>query len=161
MSKSISVPRQSLSLEVIRSLHIVAHQTDELFDAILRTKFNLTLARFRILMPLIEFGGITQAEIARFNFQTEASIARQVHFLMQDGYVKRVQDKTDGRKFLLTVTPKTGNLLHTIKQTLATEIDALYRDHITRVELTALLALTKKLRTAGESRGGTSFPCSN
>ncbi len=161
MSKSISVPRQSLSLEVIRSLHIVAHQTDELFDAILRTKFNLTLARFRILMPLIEFGGITQAEIARFNFQTEASIARQVHFLVQDGYIKRVQDKTDGRKFLLSVTPKTESLLHTIKYALAEEIDGLYRENISRSELGTLLELTKKLRTAGESRGGILFPCGN
>lgn len=159
MSSSDLNSRQSLSLEVIRSLHIVAHQTDELFDAMLRTKFNLTLARFRILLPLIEFGAITQAEIARFNFQTEASIARQVHFLVKDGYIKRVQDKTDGRKYLLTVTPKTENLLHIIKRALAEEIDTLYRESISTSELTTLFALTKKLRAAGEAQSGVSFPC--
>ncbi len=147
------------ALEVIRALHIVAHQTDELFDTILRTKFNLTLARFRILMPLIEIGSVTQADIARFNFQTEASIARQVQFLVEDGYIKRVPDKTDGRKFILTFTPKTVVLLETIKNSLAEEIEALYRDHLSPAELATLLTLTNKLRVAGEKHSKISFTC--
>jgi DNA-binding MarR family transcriptional regulator len=149
----------SRALEVIRSLHIVAHQTDELFDTILRTKFNLTLARFRILLPLIEMGSVTQADIARFNFQTEASIARQVHFLVEDGYIKRVPDKTDGRKFILTFTPKTVALLETIKHSLSAEIETLYHDHLSAAELATLLTLTNKLRVAGEKHSKVSFKC--
>lgn len=159
MTKSTSPQTPLRALEVIRSLHIVAHQTDELFDSILRTKFNLTLARFRILMPLIEIGAVTQAEIARFNFQTEASIARQVHFLVADGYIKRVPDKLDGRKFMLTFTPKTVTLLHTIKDALADEIEALYRPHLTASELATLLTLINKLRTAGETHTSVAFKC--
>jgi DNA-binding MarR family transcriptional regulator len=149
----------SQSLEVIRALHIVAHQTDEMFDAMLRAKFNLTLARFRILMPLIEIGSITQAEIARFNFQTEASIARQVQFLVSDGYIKRMPDTTDGRKKLLTFTPKTVTLLKTIKATLAGEVEALYQNELTPTELKTLLVLINKLRVAGEKHTAVVFSC--
>lgn len=138
---------------IIRMLHIIGHQTDEIFDAILRTNYGLTLARFRILMPLIELGPQTQASIARFHFLTEASIARQVRLLVADGYLKRTPDQTDGRKFVLMLTKKTEALLPQIKNHVAKEFERLCVD-FTPAELEQLSKLLIQLQVAGVTYSG-------
>lgn len=154
--KSLSPVLDTMS--VIRVLHIIAHQTDEIFDTILRNNFGLTLARFRILLPLIEIGPLTQADIARFNFLTEASVARQVRMLHEEGFVKRVCDKTDARKFTLTLTKKTEALLPKIKAELNTEIETVYQG-LSLEELQTLQTLLSKLRTLGTAYSGSQFIC--
>ena len=154
--KKAAVTPQAFS--IVRTLHIIAHQTDEIFDALLRTEFKLTLARFRIMLPLVEIGPMTQADIARFHFLTEASIARQVKLLVDDGFLRRLPDCTDGRKFVLTFTKKTETLLPTIKARLSTEIDTIYSD-LSPTELISIEALLHKLRTLGSAYTSGDFVC--
>jgi DNA-binding MarR family transcriptional regulator len=133
---------------IIRMLHIISHQADEVFDKLLCDEFGLTFARFRILVPLIEIGPQTQADVARFNFLTEASIARQIKLLENEGFVKRVPDKTDGRKFLLTYTKKTEALLPRIKSRLRAEMEVMYQDFSPK-ERELIHGLLIRLRAAG------------
>jgi DNA-binding MarR family transcriptional regulator len=147
---------QANTLDMVRLVHIIAHQTDEIFDHLLRTEFNLTVARFRILMPLIEVGPMTQADVARFYFLTEASIARQVRLLVADGYLKRIPDQADGRKFTLTFTAKTEALLPQIKKRLGEEMARVYHT-LTKAELEFLTQVLTKLKLLGAAETTTSF----
>lgn len=139
---------QPHTFDVIRSLHIIAHQTDEIFDSLLRAEFGLTLARFRVLMPLIELGQITQAEVARFHFITEASAARQVRLLMKEGYLKRVPDPRDGRKFILTLTAKSTALLPNIHRRLGVVLSEVYAS-VSPAEITMLKKTLAKVQSLG------------
>jgi DNA-binding MarR family transcriptional regulator len=141
---------QPNTFDVIRSLHIIAHQTDEIFDSLLRTEFGLTLARFRVLMPLIELGQVTQAEVARFHFITEASAARQVRLLMKEGYLKRVPDPRDGRKFILTLTSKSTALLPNVHRRLGEVLGEVYAS-VQSSEIASLKATLAKIQLLGSA----------
>ena len=145
-------------LEVIRTLHIIAHQTDEIFDRLLRTEFKLTVSRFRILLPLIEMGPATQAEVARFNLVTEASIGRQVRLLVEEGFIKRVPSKTDARKLTLILSKKTEQLLPRIKDRLRTEIETVYGG-LSVEEFAGLSAILGKLYRLGTAYTSESQTC--
>ena len=145
-------------LEVIRTLHIIAHQTDEIFDRLLRTEFKLTVSRFRILLPLIEMGPATQAEVARFNLVTEASIGRQVRLLVEEGFIKRVPSKTDARKLTLILSKKTEQLLPRIKDRLRTEIETVYGG-LSVEEFAGLSAILGKLYRLGTVHTSGSQTC--
>ncbi len=144
MKKSID------SLTTIRTLHIIGHQIDSIFDRLLQAEFGLTLSRFRILLPLIELGPATQSDVARFNFVTEASIGRQVRLLAEAGYLKQVPCKVDARKCYLTLTKKTELLLPKIMQSLSEEMSVLYGD-VTAAEFAALDILLGKLLKLGSA----------
>ena len=116
------------AFSTIRTLQIIGHQIDVVFDRLLQAEFDLTLSRFRILLPLIELGPATQSEVARFNLVTEASIARQVRLLDEAGYLKLVPCKTDARKCYLILTKKTEQLVPHITKRLGEELMHMYSD---------------------------------
>jgi DNA-binding MarR family transcriptional regulator len=138
------------AFSTMRSLHIIGHQIDVVFDRLLQSEFDLTLSRFRILLPLIELGPSTQSEVARFNLVTEASIARQVRLLDEAGYLKLVPCKTDARKCYLTLTKKTEQLVPHITKRLSEEITHMYSD-FSPSEFTTLATLLNRLLTLGTS----------
>jgi DNA-binding MarR family transcriptional regulator len=144
MSKSID------PLITIRTLHIIGHQIDSIFDRLLQDEFGFTLSRFRILLPLIELGPSTQSDVARFNLVTEASIARQVRLLAEAGYVKQVPCKVDARKCYLTLTKKTEQLVPKIMSRLSEEMTLLYGG-VSPTEFATLNTLLGKLRTLGNT----------
>lgn len=135
-------------LNTMRTLHIIRHQLDVIFDRVLQDEFGLTLARFRILTPLIEFGPITQSEVARFNLVTEASIGRQVRLLIETGYVERAPSDCDARKYNLMLTAKTKKLLEHITARVQTELTKVYGE-VTAAEFVTLSALLTKLQALG------------
>ena len=146
-------------LATIRSLHIIGHQIDVIFDRLLTAEFGLTLSRFRILLPLIELGPSTQSTVAKFNLITEASIGRQVRLLVDAGYVEQVPCTIDARKCYLTLTKKTEALLPRIMARLSEELNALYGD-VTDTEFATLDTLLGKLRALGSPHHVTAIICS-
>jgi len=140
--------------ETIRSLHIIGHQIDVIFDRLLQAEFGMTLSRFRILLPLIELGPSTQSAVAKFNFVTEASIGRQVRLLVETGYVKQVPCKVDARKCYLTLTKKTEQLVPKIMTRLSEEIAVLYGE-VSPTEFAALDTLLGKLLSLGSAATST------
>jgi DNA-binding MarR family transcriptional regulator len=152
MSKTID------PLTTIRTLHIIGHQIDSIFDRLLQTEFGLTLSRFRILLPLIELGPSTQSDVARFNLVTEASIGRQVRLLAEAGYLKQVPCKIDARKCYLTLTKKTELLLPKIMSRLSEEVGVLYGE-VSAAEFSTLDSLLGKLRTLGTTETAASVIC--
>lgn len=149
-------------LSTIRSLHIIGHQIDVIFDRLLTAEFGMTLSRFRILLPLIELGPSTQSTVAKFNFVTEASIGRQVRLLVDTGYVKQIPCKIDARKYYLTLTKKTEQLVPKIMTRLSEEIADLYGE-VSPVEFTELDTLLAKLLALGSVTTGTTHnvTCTN
>ena len=148
------------ALGTIRSLHIIGHQIDVIFDRLLQTEFGLTLSRFRILLPLIELGPSTQSTVAKFNLVTEASIGRQVRLLAEAGYLKQVPCKVDARKYYLTLTKKTEQLVPKIMARLREEIAVLYSD-VSPAEFATLDTLLGKLLTLGTTNTTDSVICTN
>ena len=147
------------SLTTIRTLHIIGHQIDSVFDHLLQAEFGLTLSRFRILLPLVELGPSTQSVVARFNLVTEASIGRQVRLLVETGYLKQVPCKVDARKWYLTLTQKTEQLLPLITSRLSEEINVLYGS-VSAAEFATLDSLLDKLRTLGAQHAHNTSLCS-
>ena len=135
-------------LSTMRTLHIIGHQVDSIFDRLLEAEFALTLSRFRILLPLIELGSSTQSEIARFNLVTEASIARQVRLLVEAGYIKQVPCKVDARKCYLNLTKKTEQLVPRIMARLNEELVSVY-GAVPAADVAQLDTLLGTLRTLG------------
>lgn len=149
---------QSNVFGTIRTLHIIGHQTDVIFDRLLQAEFDLTLSRFRILLPLIELGPTTQSDVARFNLVTEASIARQVRLLSETGYLKQVPCKTDARKQYLTLTKKTEQLTPQIMNRLREEIAAVYGE-LSATEFVTLDRLLAKLLSLGTTHMTSGSTC--
>lgn len=137
-------------LATIRSLHIIGHQIDVIFDRLLSAEFGLTLSRFRILLPLIELGPSTQSTVAKFNLVTEASIGRQVRLLAEAGYLRQVPCKVDARKCFLTLTQKTELLLPTIMIRLNEELATLYGE-VSPTEFATLTTVLEKLLALGNT----------
>ena len=135
-------------LGTIRTIHIIGHQIDNVLDGLLRDEFDLTISRFRILLPLIERGPSTQSEIARFNLVTEASIARQVRLLVEEGYLEQVPCKVDARKCYLTLTKKTKQLVPKITARLQSELQTLYAA-LSTADAVALDTVLTKMLTLG------------
>ncbi len=81
---------------------------------------HLDIDRSFYPLLLIESGkGITQQELADKLLCDKVQVVRIVDYLSSNGYVERVQNQTDKRKYELTITEKAKLVLPDIKETLA------------------------------------------
>ena len=88
----------------------------------LNQKLNqLDIERNYYALILIEQadGNITQQELAILLDSDKVSVVRIIDYLSNNGYVKRIQNKTDRRKYCLTLTNKAIKALPKIKNTLS------------------------------------------
>ncbi|WP_080904449.1 MarR family winged helix-turn-helix transcriptional regulator [Parabacteroides sp. Marseille-P3160] len=77
---------------------------------------NLDINRSFYPLLLIEAGnGITQQELAYQLMCDKVQVVRIIDYLSSNGYVKRIQNQTDKRKYELTITEKARLALPEIK----------------------------------------------
>ena len=82
---------------------------------------HLDIDRSFYPLLLIESGnGITQQELADKLLCDKVQVVRIVDYLSSNGYVERIQNPTDKRKYELTITEKARLALPEIKKTLDT-----------------------------------------
>jgi MarR family transcriptional regulator for hemolysin len=80
---------------------------------------HLDIDRSFYPLLLIESGnGITQQELADKLLCDKVQVVRIVDYLSSNGYVERIQNPTDKRKYELTITEKARLALPEIKKTL-------------------------------------------
>ncbi len=92
------------------------------FLHIINTKLeHLDIERNYYALILIENakGGITQQELAKLLNTDKVSVVRIVDYLSNKGYVKRVKNVSDRRKYCLVLTSKAEKEMKVIKKTLA------------------------------------------
>jgi MarR family transcriptional regulator, transcriptional regulator for hemolysin len=82
---------------------------------------NLDIERDFYALILIEDseGKITQRDLADLLDSDKVSVVRIVDYLSDKGYVKRVKDPSDGRKFRLTITHKAKKELPQIREAIS------------------------------------------
>jgi len=79
------------------------------------TKLDIDRSFYPLL--LIEAGkGITQQELSRELSCDKVQVVRIIDYLSSHGYVERIQNKTDRRKYELTITQKAKRVLPNIKK---------------------------------------------
>ena len=91
------------------------------FLSLLHSKLKQTdLDRNYYALILIEKadGNITQQELASLLDTDKVSIVRIIDYLTEKGYVNRVANETDRRKYSLTLTAKAKQEIPTILQTI-------------------------------------------
>jgi len=76
---------------------------------------------------LIEEGkGLTQQELARKLLCDKVQVVRIIDYLSSNGYVERVQSKTDKRKYELVITEKARKVIPDIKEAIVRTSNATY-----------------------------------
>lgn len=81
---------------------------------------HLDIERSFYPLMLIEAGnGITQQELADKLFCDKVQVVRIIDYLSSNGYVERVQNQTDKRKYELTITEKARLVLPDIKKAIS------------------------------------------
>ncbi len=92
-----------------------------MFQAELQAELqHLDIERSFYPLMLIEAGnGITQQELADKLFCDKVQVVRIIDYLSYNGYVKRVQNQTDKRKYELTITEKARLVLPDIKKAIS------------------------------------------
>ena len=69
--------------------------------------FGLTQEKWQVLAALWEAGAsISQTRVAELTFKDKPSISRLASALVKTGWVTRINDKTDGRAYLLKASAK-------------------------------------------------------
>jgi DNA-binding MarR family transcriptional regulator len=69
-------------------------------------RYSIGSGQHRILMCLYHVNGISQEEISHYLGVDKAATAKSLQKLEEQGYVKRSQHDTDGRKKTVSLTPK-------------------------------------------------------
>ena len=92
-----------------------------MFQAELQAELqHLDIERSFYPLMLIEAGnGITQQELADKLLCDKVQVVRIIDYLSYNGYVKRVQNQTDKRKYELTITEKARQVLPDIKKAIS------------------------------------------
>lgn len=90
----------------------------KLYQAILRAELtHLDINRSFYPLLLIESrNGMTQQELARELSCDKVQVVRIIDYLSKHGYVQRIQNQTDKRKYELTITEKARLLIPEIRK---------------------------------------------
>jgi len=98
--------------EVIAPMMAITIELDIIIGILLREKFSVSLADFKILRAVYMLGGAcSQLDIARFNHVTEAAISKRIAVLLGDNLIKKQIDPADKRKSILSLTKQGKTLL--------------------------------------------------
>ncbi|MFZ1959053.1 MAG: MarR family winged helix-turn-helix transcriptional regulator [Methanoregula sp.] len=106
--------------------------------------YNLSYGQFPFLKLLYREDGLNQETIAKRLLFNKATIARAMDKLEREGYVSRIQDKTDGRANRIFLTPKGREIEPAITQ-LSQEWNSILISGFTEIESLVLKELTRKI----------------
>lgn len=81
-------------------------------------------AKLRLLEYIAEYDGLSQAELARATETDKALTGRSVQEFVENGWVRRIQSNTDGRAYVLFLSPSGEKL---VKQFIAARDQILAR----------------------------------
>lgn len=77
----------------------------------IKRDFRLVRAEYILLACLSHFDVLTAQDVARISRRPRNTISRAVHRMLNEGYLNRAPDPTDGRQSRLKITPS-GRSLH-------------------------------------------------
>lgn len=110
----------------------------------IKLAYGLSRGEYLLLFCLSYIEELTAQDVAEMTGRPRNSISRAVHRMLDEGYIKRSPDPTDGRQALLRITAK-GERLHKRILPLFEEQEAKMLDNLTSEERKLLDSLLKKL----------------
>ncbi|MBI4092586.1 MAG: winged helix-turn-helix transcriptional regulator [Candidatus Kerfeldbacteria bacterium] len=97
-------PVENSTKDISIRLHKLTFLMDRLAEQTLREGADLTFAQYRMLMALQRFGAIPQNRLAAFHGLTAGAVSRKIEELVEQKLVARVQNPTNRREHILTMT---------------------------------------------------------
>jgi Transcriptional regulators len=118
----------------------------KMFQGLLQTDLaQLDIDRSFYPLLLIEEGnGLTQQELARKLLCDKVQVVRIIDYLSSNGYVERVQNKTDKRKYELVITEKARQVIPDIKEAIVRTSTATF-EGLTSQQINDLYLMLQKI----------------
>lgn len=108
------------------------------------TEHNLTLHQFKVLEVLYHRGDLSIGSITKLTMSTPGNITVVVRNLKRDGWIHSIQNTTDKRSTLLSISQKGKDVIDAIFPTHAKNLKQ-YFNVLDDTELDTLYALLRKL----------------
>jgi len=112
VSRRVTVRRSNLGpmgkLEdfIPYKLSVVANRVSQSIGKLFETRFNLQIPEWRILMALYAYGDLVFNEVVDRTSMDKARVSRAQRRLVDLGMIESVDDPSDGRKLILSLTAK-------------------------------------------------------
>lgn len=131
-------------------LAVTSDSVQRMFAEYYEGSFKLTLPEIRTLVVLAEFGTLSPTAIGRHTMMDKVKVSRATQSLAGKGLLQQRQDPRDGRGRLLRLTRK-GVATHAKVVPLATRLEAMLFDDLSRADLNALNRVLAKVTTRLET----------
>jgi DNA-binding MarR family transcriptional regulator len=87
-------------------LAVVANRLSQSIGRLFETRFNIQVPEWRILMTLYAYDDLVFNEVVERTSMDKARVSRAQHRLVDLGLIDSINDPTDGRKVILSLTRK-------------------------------------------------------
>lgn len=141
------MPRKELGLYIDRTYKVVRQ---DLINRFRSKKLDITPEQWVILSRLHAEGELNQTDLANKSFRDKPTVSRILDLLVKKEFVARSQDKSDARKYLISLTEKGSNVV----QEAAPEVEESREQgwtNLTENEYNTLVSLLDKIFVNYES----------
>ena len=125
-----------LSLRLLTTSRLIEREV----DALMRARFDSTIARFDFLSTLDRHGALTLGEVSQYLLVSNGNVTQLRTRLSDDGLIETEADENDRRIQRVQLTRKGGGVFKQMAKAHAACVDALLRD-LSQAEKTALTRL--------------------
>ena len=125
-----------LSLRLLTTSRLIEREV----DALMRAKFDSTIARFDFLSALDRHGPLTLGEVSQHLLVSNGNVTQLRTRLTEDGLIETSQDETDRRIHRVQLTRSGESVFKHMAKAHAACVDSLLRD-LTQADKTALMRL--------------------
>lgn len=125
-----------LSLRLLTTSRLIEREV----DALMRAKFDSTIARFDFLSALDRHGPLTLGEVSQYLLVSNGNVTQLRTRLSEDGLIETEQDDTDRRVQRVRLTPRGESVFKQMAKAHAACVDALLRE-LTQADKQALSRL--------------------
>ncbi|MEZ5955710.1 MAG: MarR family transcriptional regulator [Hyphomonadaceae bacterium] len=125
-----------LSLRLLTTSRLIEREV----DALMRARFDSTIARFDFLSALDRHGALTLGEVSQYLLVSNGNITQLRTRLSEDGLIETKQDVNDRRIQRVRLTRQGEGVFKQMAKAHAACVDALLRD-LTQVDKNALSRL--------------------
>ena len=102
------MPRKELGSYIDRTYKVVRQ---DLINRFKEANVNLTPEQW-VILSKVNTEDMYQTDLANMSFRDKPTVSRIVDLLVKKGLVKRIQDESDGRKFIVTITDRGRGLVN-------------------------------------------------
>lgn len=149
-SRALNSEQERLWRTIARMMVVLPRAIDE--DLLART--GLSLTSYLVMSQLSEAPDrqLRMSDLAERAALSPSRITRVVHGLVDEGFVRRGTDPTDGRAFLATLTDAGFDRLVQAWPSHLEGVRTLAMDHVRREEISSLTAVLERIVSAVDDR---------